>query len=137
MKFESYLDLVNDFKTRRCLTRFRLGVHDLEIERGRYARKPLPITERRCKLCSEWMIQAVEDEEHFLLHCPFYLTQRMKLYEKLRQMHYNITEMNDAEKFTWLLSQDDNNCIHWVSKYIFNSMKTRTKILESTLNTSE
>ena len=33
-KFESSLDLVNNFKTRRCLTRFRLGVHDLEVERG-------------------------------------------------------------------------------------------------------
>ena len=80
MKFESYLDLVNDFKTRRCLTRFRLEVHDLEIERGRYVRKLLPITERRCKLCSEWMIQVVEDEKDFLLHCPFYLNRRMKLY---------------------------------------------------------
>ena len=46
MKFESYLDLVNDFKTRRCLTRFHLGVHDLEIERGHYVHKSLPITER-------------------------------------------------------------------------------------------
>ena len=106
MKFKTYLDLVNDFKTRRCLARFRLGVHDLETERGRYARKPLPITERRCKLCLEWMIQAVENEEHFLLHCPFYLKQRTKLYGTLRQMHYNINETNDVEEFTWLLSQE-------------------------------
>ena len=125
------------FQNQALFSSFSFGVHDLETERGRYARKPLPITERRCKLCLEWMIQAVEDEEHFLLHCPFYLKQRTKLYGKLRQMHYNINETNDVEEFTWLLSQENNNCIHWVSMYIFNSIKTRTKILDSNLNASK
>ena len=71
VKFENYLNTVNDFKIRRNLTQFRLGVHDLEIERGRYGRKSLPIEERRCKLCLSMMIQAVENEQHFLLHCPY------------------------------------------------------------------
>ena len=34
VKFENYLNTVNDFKIRRNLTQFRLGVHDLEIEMG-------------------------------------------------------------------------------------------------------
>ena len=51
-KTENYLDFVVNFNVRRCYSQFRLGVHDLEIERGHYRRKPLPITERLCKLCS-------------------------------------------------------------------------------------
>ena len=83
IKFENYLDTVNDFKIRRKLTQFRLGVLDLEIERGRYGRKPLLIEERLCKLCLDMKIQAVEDEIHFLLHCPYYTKQRERLFEKL------------------------------------------------------
>ena len=45
IKFESYLNSVTDFTIRRNLTQFRPGVHDLETERGRYGRKPLPIEE--------------------------------------------------------------------------------------------
>ena len=77
---------------------------DLEIERGRYGRMSLPIEERQFKLCSMWMIQAVECEPRFLIHCPFYSTCRDKLYEKLTQMHYIINAVNDQRKFTWLLN---------------------------------
>ena len=50
VKFENYLNTVKDFKIRRNLTQFRLGVHDLEIERGRYGRKSLPIEEVKKKV---------------------------------------------------------------------------------------
>ena len=56
IKFENYLYTVNDFKIRRKLTQFRLGVLDLEIKRGRYGCKPLPIEERLCKLCLDMKI---------------------------------------------------------------------------------
>ena len=65
IKFESCFDIKTDFKIRRQLIQFHLGVHDLEIERGRYGRKPLPIERRSCKLCLG-MIQAVEDEKTLL-----------------------------------------------------------------------
>ena len=56
IKFENYLDTINDFKIRRKLTQLRLGVLDLEIERGRHGRKPLLIEERLCKLCLDMKI---------------------------------------------------------------------------------
>ena len=40
-----------------------------------------------------------------------------------------MNEMNNSEKFTWLLSQDTKSCIHWFSKYIFSSRKVREKIV--------
>ena len=73
-----------------------IGVHDLEIERGRCRRKPLSIAERLCKLCS---LQAVEDEKQFLVVCPIYMKQRTRLYKKLADMHYDINEMEDSGKF--------------------------------------
>ena len=39
VRFENYLDLVTDFKIRRCFKRFLLRVYDLEIEKGHYGRK--------------------------------------------------------------------------------------------------
>ena len=37
IKIENYLDFVLlNFKVRRCYSQFRPGVHDLEIEMGRY-----------------------------------------------------------------------------------------------------
>ena len=39
-KFESYLDIVKDFNKRRCLSRLRLSAHNLEVETGRFGKKP-------------------------------------------------------------------------------------------------
>ena len=69
--FEKYLDILENQKQRKLLTKFRLSSHDLEIERGRYGTKSLPVDERICKLCNE---RKVEDEFHFLMQCLF--TQR-------------------------------------------------------------
>ena len=69
--FEKYLDILKNQKQRKLFTKFRLRLHDLEIERGRYGTKSLPVNERICKLCNEGK---VEDEFHFLIQCPF--TQR-------------------------------------------------------------
>ena len=64
-------------------------------------------------------IEAVEDEQHFLLYCPSYVEQRGRFFEKLEQMHYNLGSLEDLDKFVWLLSEENNNCIHWLSKFIF------------------
>ena len=126
------LDTINDFKIRSKLTQFRLGVLDLEIERGRYGRKPLRIEERLCKLCLDMKIQDVKDEKHFLLHCPYHIKQRERLFEKLTKMHYDLHLLKDSDKFIWLLSQENNNRVHWLSNFIFSATKIRKDYLEST-----
>ena len=42
LKLEPYLIWINIYKIRKCYLSFRLGVHDLEIERGRYTMKSTP-----------------------------------------------------------------------------------------------
>ena len=85
MKSEKYLEYIKNFAIRSCYSRFRLGVHDLEIERGRFNRKPLPIESRVCKQCQIGKVGEVEDEKHFLMKCPAYSLQRSKLIDKITQ----------------------------------------------------
>ena len=80
-------------------------------------------------------IQAVEDEIHFILHCPYYAKQRQRLFEKLTQIHYDLYLLEDSAKFIWLLSQENNNCVHWLGNFIFSAMKIRKDALENILHT--
>ena len=73
-----YLDILKNQKQRKLFTKFRHSSHDLEIERGRYGTKSLPVDERICKLYNEGK---VEDEFPFLMQCPFYLGERASLLE--------------------------------------------------------
>jgi nanoRNase/pAp phosphatase (c-di-AMP/oligoRNAs hydrolase) len=60
--FESYLLYLSE-KKRKLLTKFRISVHKLEIEQGRYHK--LPIANRMCGLCKTEAGDAI----HFLLQC--------------------------------------------------------------------
>lgn len=70
LKAETYLDLFIPTGLRISLAKFRIGNHDLEIERGRHNR--VPVNERYCKLCRAQNLLYVEDEYHVLLKCQFY-----------------------------------------------------------------
>ena len=54
-------------KFRYIYVNFRVGAHELEIERGRY--QNIPRRNRICKLCNT---NVIENEYHFLLCCDFY-----------------------------------------------------------------
>ena len=73
-KFEMYLYLIKDPKLRKCLSRFRLSSHKLQIEMGRHCYPKKPEEQRICKLCN---LNEVESEIHFLLQCPFYTNERI------------------------------------------------------------
>ena len=72
-ELEPYLRTVNNLDERKCLSRFRLSNHKLEIEVGRHKRKP--VDERLCTVC-----HVVEDEIHFLIDCKKYDDARNSLF---------------------------------------------------------
>ena len=74
LKKERYL-LIEDRKTRRQITKMRIGTNDLRIETGRW--KGEEVSERRCLMC---MQGSIEDEEHFMLHCTAYRGNRDKMF---------------------------------------------------------
>ena len=66
-EFEKYLTCIPNNKYITALARFRCAAHRLNIEEGRY--RNLDCRDRICTRCN---MQAVEDEYHFALVCPFY-----------------------------------------------------------------
>ena len=98
--FESYL-AINISKYRTSLCRMRTGSHYLEIERGRYAVPKIPAEARLCVQCN---LNAVEDEIHFVLHCPKYTVFSRDLFFIARMCIARFTNMTDDEKFVALFT---------------------------------
>ena len=109
--FEEYLSLPN-FRDRQIITKFRCSNHPLEIERGRYRGKPR--SERLCKLCT---LNEIENEEHFLLSCPFY--------DYVKEKHY-LSEITNVNEFMDSLEPAT------LAKYLIESFELRQKQLEQT-----
>ena len=64
---EKYLTCVNNTKHRIALTRLRCSAHRLHIEVERFRN-----IERNERFCNKYNMQAIENEYHFLMVCPFY-----------------------------------------------------------------
>jgi hypothetical protein len=72
------------------LIRFRCGSHDLKVVTGRWQE-----VERKHRVCTKCLDQAVEDEMHVVLKCQAYEPLRSRFY-KLFEF---ITNRSDEEKF--------------------------------------
>jgi hypothetical protein len=81
-KPQRYLVDVRNFHARRMLSRFRLGVTELEINMG--TRAKVARAERFCPVCAKLgHPPVVEDESHFALVCPAYshIRSRYRMFE--------------------------------------------------------
>ena len=115
-QIEKYLDTITERKYKIALSRFRLSSHKLEIERGRHIRNSRQ--ERTCKLCP---INAIENEFHFLLVCPFYRELRQKY---LKPFYCRWPTLN---KFDRIMSSTNKNEILSLSKYLYFATKLRNE----------
>jgi hypothetical protein len=68
-----------DRSKRRQLTMLRGGTNYLRIERGRWVGEREH--ERVCNVC---LCEEVEDERHFLLACPMYVRERVRMFERIK-----------------------------------------------------
>ena len=82
LEWDVYLNtgIIKMSKVRAALTRFRCSSHVLNIEMGR--RNGILLGDRLCAFCENNGIVVIEDEYHFLLHCPRYNTIREKYLKK-------------------------------------------------------
>ena len=71
------LGAVHDARHRICLSRFRCSAHQLRVERDRYLPETIkpPRHLRTCLICCS---DSVEDEHHFIFHCPLYSDLRFE-----------------------------------------------------------
>ena len=67
-------------ENRRYLTMLRGGTNYLRIERGRWVGESEG--ERVCNVC---LCNEVEDEKHFLLTCPMYVSERVEMFRRIRE----------------------------------------------------
>ena len=123
---EEYLSLIRNFHLRRSLSKFRLSSHHLRIETGRYTKPKLPEVERICMLCNE---NCVEDEEHFLLHCKYYIEQRVKFFVGILHYEPNILSDDCKETFFNIMTSVNANIIFSLCKYIQICFKKRERML--------
>ena len=112
--FEKYLTHVSNDSDRSNLARFRTSCHKLLIEYGRYTTPKTPIAERLCKQC---VMNAVEDESHFLLVCPKYANHRIKITNHLNN-NTNFESQSYMSKFQWLLSNEDESVCKDIASFV-------------------
>lgn len=117
---EKYIILVKNSSHRKSLTRLRISAHDLEIERGRYKGKTP--AERLCNQCST---NEIEDEIHFMTSCEKYSKHREIFYEKINKECKNFQNLNNTNKFIWLLSNEDSKVCNLVAEYVHDCFSLR------------
>ena len=98
--------------------KFRLSNHKLKIETGRHTKTP--IDERTCDLCDN---KDIEDEQHFLIHCPFYNKERKNLFIIAKKYNADFNILTDKCKFKFIMEND--NISMPLAKYIVKCMETR------------
>ena len=78
--FPSYVVKPLSFIQRKFMAKLRLGCLQIRIETGRYSRPRLEENMRVCQVCTNQPHGAppVENEKHFILHCPAYRQLRSK-----------------------------------------------------------
>ena len=75
----------------RCVIvmKLRIRAYKLEIENGRYGKKP--VTDRLCKECFQ---NKVEDVAHFICDCSCYDSERFKLFDFIKHEIPNFVSLN-------------------------------------------
>ena len=121
---EAYLFNCNNSSYRKCLARFRLSAHNLNIERLRYVYPRVPPEDRICNQCSK---NECEDEFHFVMKCDKYNVLRKDFFDNLVVLCKNFHDMDDHKKFMWICSSKDGNIIKLLGNFIstcFNNRNT-------------
>ena len=118
-KLENYLVVLKDYKLKKCMSKFRLSSHDLEIDKGRYF--GVPLEQRLCKFCNR---KCVEDENHFLMECNYYNEIQESFFKVLRTKCMLVDPT-----FENILSSNDHNVIFHVAKCIYKMFKKRNVII--------
>ena len=98
-KISSYLDLTRNPINRKDLVKLRISKYKLMIETGRY--EQTPHKDRFCPVCNSGII---EDEFHFLLHCPKYSIPKGKFNNQIQHNFVNLNKLSSTELIITLIN---------------------------------
>ena len=85
----------------------------------------VPEDKRLCVNCTE---ESKEDEIHFLIKCSKYELLREQLFNQISAMNPFFSNYTDTEKFQWIMTTEQPNCIKHLSSFIANALAMRIKI---------
>ena len=110
---EKYLNDITIKKFRDTLIRLRFGINELKVNK-RYGSDN--VTNKNCSFCPGLL----EDESHFLFHCPVYSAIRQKYIAEFTEM---------PRTFNQLLETPSTFVSRKVAMYTFYALKFREKLL--------
>ena len=109
-----YLTLLENSKHRNIIAKIRLSSHNLLIETGRH--RQIERVNRKCSLCNR---NDLEDEFHFILICPFYMSLRSKYIAR----HY--TERPSMYKLIELLNSENKSTLTKLAIFCIKGLMLR------------
>ena len=116
-----YINLITCRVHRSFLAKIRGGSAPLEIETGRHVSTPAEY--RTCKLCGT----GVEDEMHFVLHCPALSSERHLLVIHMRASIPTYESLNSLDQLCCIMSEANKN--RKISKHLFSMLMKRQSLL--------
>ena len=129
--FEPYLATIKDYKMRNYVSRFRMSNHQLMIEKGRRMRPKIDRDKRFCFNCHS----EIENELHFVINCPIYKTERLKLFEMCRRKVNGGIQFDriptDQQKFIFIMTTEDHDIMHCFANYLRCCFKKREDCLDT------
>ena len=96
-----------------ALAKCRLSSHSLQIELGRH--NNTPVNNRICTRCD---YNAVDDEEHFLIHCSYFNEERYVLFNEANNYIEYFNTMSSNFKFVMLLTSQEHYIIKLLAKHV-------------------
>ena len=112
-KISSYLNLIRDSTNRKDLVKIRRSNHKLVIETGRY--NQTPHNDGFCPVCFSGII---EDEFHFLLHCPKYSIPREKFFNQIQQNFVAFNHLSCTELIIKLMNSQNFSVNSHLLKFV-------------------
>ena len=124
---ENYLDLPAYLRV--PMARLRSSSHSLRIETGRYCLpSPCPADERFCWFCEDG---SVEDELHFLFHCPLYNRTQMRkdFMDYCRHLNSAFPYISGYEKWKFISLSSDKKLTYLFCKFVSKAFELRRSLL--------
>ena len=125
---EKYVKIMDiPLSWRKMFCAFRISCHELEIEKGRYARPRKPPEDRLCRLC----LSVAETKIHFMVFCTHYSHLRQDLFETIYNQDRTFYTIQDQHKFEYLMTSKNEIVIKSVMQYLYCALKLRKIELSS------
>jgi hypothetical protein len=102
------------------LCKFRISVHSLETEKGRYYNIP-----RENRVCLSCKAGKVEDELHLFLDCPSYTHLRQDFFEKIKSILGEVNQkvFNKLQMIALLNSNSPTLLLPCLNLYTYQCMQ--------------